>query len=102
MAELNRPELLSEIAAGLTSQIPALRAMATLVLSESKLPEAEAPLLNTLDSSDRHLVTQVMVLLASKYKQPEWSPTWDDDKKWDDMLQHWRRFREEAQAGAGR
>jgi hypothetical protein len=44
----------------------------------------------------------LMMDLSGVYKQPEWAPQWDDDKKWEDMRQHWRQFLETPQANARR
>lgn len=94
MARLNRADLLPEICNGLESPIPGVRVVTANALAQSQLPEAERLVRPLLDDPNRQLVTQVMVTLAGKYKQPDWAPEWYDDKKWDEMRQHWRQFLE--------
>jgi hypothetical protein len=102
MAKLNRADLLPVIMSGLQSPIAGVRVVTADALTGSQLPEAEPLVLALLDDPNRHLVTQVMMSLASKYKQLNWAPDWDDDKRWEDMRQHWRTFLEDGQGKAGR
>jgi hypothetical protein len=92
MANLQRADLLPEIASGLQSARPQVRIVSAMALVQSRVPEAEVYISPLLDDPDRRLVTQVMVSLAAKYNHPEWAPEWQDDKRWDDMRQHWRDF----------
>ncbi len=101
LASLQRKDLLPEIGAALQSSNESVCMAAAVTLGDLQYPEAESYLLNALDSSNRRLVTQIMVMLADKHKEPDWSPSFEDDKRWDDLLLHWKDYREKARSQTG-
>lgn len=92
IGRLNRADLLPVLVAGLNSPVPSVRAMSASSLVFSPFPQAKTHVLALLDDPNRRLVTQLMVDLSARYKQPDWAPEWDVDKRWKDMRHHWREF----------
>lgn len=92
ISKLNRVDLLPVLVAGTKSPVQSVRVISASSLALSPFPEAQPYVLTLLDDPNRRLVTQLMLDLSSRYKQPEWGPEWDDDKRWEEMHQHWRQF----------